>query len=320
MNQNMKLVLGTMTFGPQVDEETAQEMLNIFCETGYREIDTAYVYNEGSSEEILGNIIKNKPRESVSIATKINPRVTGRLDSDAINMQVAESLRRMKIEAVDILYLHFPDPITPIEETLKVCGKLYKEGKFKEFGLSNFPAWLVVDIWHICKDNGWPLPAVYQGMYNPLSRKVEEELFEALSKFNMRFYAYNPLAGGLLTGKYKNFDETPSDGRFTRRPNYKDRYWKKSFFDALDILLSACSDEAIKVADAAYRWLAFHSKLKEEAGDGILLGISKIEHLRQNLKAIDDGPLPDKILTAFDSAWEETKADSPEYFRFSTKV
>ena len=227
MNQKMKLVLGTMTFGPQVNEDGAQKMLDVFLASGHIEIDTAYVYNDGSSEEILGRILKNKARDSYRVATKVNPRVTGRLDADAINMQFTESLRRLSIESADILYLHFPDPSTPIEVTLAACAQLYRQGKFRELGLSNFPAWLVVDIWHICKNNGWPVPTVYQGVYNAFSRNVEEELFDALRRLGIRFYAYNPLAGGIMAGKYKDFNEIPSPGRFTHRPKYKDRYWKK---------------------------------------------------------------------------------------------
>lgn len=319
MNQKINLILGTMTFGPQVNEEAAKKMLDVFLESGHSEIDTAYVYNDGSSEEILGHILKNKPRDSFRVATKVNPRITGRLDADAINMQFSESLRRLSIESADILYLHFPDPSTPIEITLAACAELHRQGKFRELGLSNFPAWLVVDIWHVCKNNGWPVPTVYQGVYNALSRKVEEELFYALSKLGIRFYAYNPLAGGILAGKYKDFNEIPSPGRFTQRPNYKDRYWKKSFFDALEILLAVCSEENVKLVEAAFRWLTFHSQLDEGEGDGILLGASSLDQLEQNLIAVGNGPLPESILSAFDDAWEETKAESPAYFRFSTK-
>ena len=318
MGNIVNMILGTMTFGPQVDEDTAQKMLDVFLASGHNEIDTAYVYNDGSSEEILGNILKNKSRNSYHVATKVNPRVTGKLDADAINMQFTESLRRLSVDSADVLYLHFPDPSTPIEVTLAACAQLYRQGKFLELGLSNFPAWLVVDIWHICKSNGWPVPTVYQGVYNAFSRKVEDELFDALRRLGIRFYAYNPLAGGIMAGKYKDYNEMPSPGRFTYRPNYKDRYWKKSFFDALEILFSVCGKEGVKMVDAAYRWLAFHSCMDGGDGDGILLGASRLEQLEQNLTAIGNGPLPGSILSAFDDAWEETKAESPAYFRFST--
>ncbi|WP_315122281.1 aldo/keto reductase [uncultured Clostridium sp.] len=319
MSERMKFILGTMTFGSQVNEKEAEKMLNLFLESGHQEIDTAYVYNNGLSEEILGSILKNIPNNSYSIATKVNPRITGRLDAEAINMQISKSLRRLLKESVDILYLHFPNHETPIESTLEVCAELYKEGKFRELGLSNFPAWMVVDVWHICKRNGWPVPTVYQGMYNGLSRKAEDELFLALRKLGIRFYAFNPLAGGILSGKYNNYEEEPISGRFTFRTNYKERYWKKSFFEALNFISSACREENIKIVEAAYRWLAFHSCLDINNGDGILIGASNIEQLMQNILLLESGPLPDKIVASFDAAWQETKSDSPQYFRFLTK-
>ncbi len=319
MGNSVNIILGTMTFGPQVNEATAEIMVNSFLDDGHHEIDTAYVYNDGVSEEILGNVLKNKSTDKYSIATKVNPRVTGKLDAQAINRQLAESLDRLSRKSVDILYLHFPDPNTPLETTLKACADLYEKGMFKELGLSNFPAWLVVDVWHICRKNRWPIPTVYQGMYNGLSRKTEDELFPALKQFGLRFYAYNPLAGGILTGKYKNFEEDPSPGRFTYRPNYRERYWKKSFFDAMNNLVSICETGEIALAEAAYRWLAYHSKLNGDNGDGIIIGASSVNQLQQNLNSIKKGPLPDHTVAGFNKAWEETKSDSPDYFRFFTK-
>src|SRR5690606_26118365 len=105
----------------------------------------------------------------------------------------------------DIFYLHFPDHKTPLEETLKACQKLYEEGKFKELGLSNYSSWQVSEIYNMCKNNGWVLPTVYQGMYNVITRDVEKELFPCIRYYNMRFYSYNPLAGGLLTERYDSY-------------------------------------------------------------------------------------------------------------------
>jgi aflatoxin B1 aldehyde reductase len=318
-NKNMKLILGTMNFGPQVNDDDSLTMVQKFLEAGYDEIDSAYVYNEGETERILGRVLPKIERERFHLSTKANPRVTGKLDAKAVRNQLDESLSRMNRKNVDILYLHFPDPTTPIEETLKACAELYDEGKFLELGLSNFPAWLVVDIWHICDNNNWPKPKVYQGMYNGLSRNVEKELFPALKKLGIKFYAYNPLAGGLLSGKYSDFNDSPIAGRFTLRPNYKDRYWKKSFFEALNELTIKCQEVNLKVPEAAFRWLTFHSNLDSECGDGIVIGASKVKQLEDNISALSKGPLPKSIQEAFTSAWEEAKADSPDYFRLVNK-
>lgn len=311
----MKLILGTMTFGPQVDRQGCKAMVETFLNSGYQELDTAYVYNKGETERILGEILSSNDGASY-VATKVNPRITGRLDAAAVYTQLNESLKRLKKESVDLLYFHFPDPNTPIESALNAFSDLYAQGKVGEFGLSNFPAWKVVDIYYQCKENGWPVPTVYQGMYNGLSRNVEKELFPALRKLDMRFYAYNPLAGGLLSGKYNNFDEDPAHGRFTLRPNYQGRYWKKSFFNALHMLVERCDKLNIPLAEAAYRWLSNHSQLNQSEGDGIIVGASKLSHLQQNISANEKGELPDEILEAFEDAWFEAKPDSPDYFRY----
>ena len=169
------------------------------------------MYNGGESERLIGTALGSLGVR-LSIATKVHPRVTGRLDKDAVVRQVSESLQRMRVDRVEVLYLHFPDPNTPVESALEGCALLHEQGKFRELGLSNFPAWLVAEVYNICKRRGWVLPTVYQGLYNPLSRQAELELNDALDFYNMRFYAHNPLAGGLMTSKYA--DRTLKEGRF----------------------------------------------------------------------------------------------------------
>lgn len=311
--KSVKLVLGTMTFGESVFAPDVSNFVNTFINSGYEELDTAYVYNEGSCERLLGEVLPalEKPYK---IATKVNPRISGRLDADAAYKQVNESLERLRLSSVDTVYLHFPDPATPVESVLSAMADLHDQGKFKELGLSNFPAWMVSDVWHICDRNGWVKPAIFEGIYNPLTRKAENELNACLNNFGIRFYAYNPMAGGLLTGRYSKFEDAPTDGRFTHRPNYQNRYWKKSFFDAVMLLKEACEKSGITTIEATYRWLAYHSMLNAERGDAIIIGASKLEHLKQNMEAVKAGPLPDEIIAAFEQAWIITKADSPEYF------
>jgi aflatoxin B1 aldehyde reductase len=300
-----------MQFGERLFGKDAQDMIETFGEYGYSEIDTAYVYNEGESERLIGTALEKLTRR-FSIATKVNPRITGRLDKDAVLSQFSESLQRMKLGHVDILYLHFPDPNTPVESALEACAQLHEEGKFHELGLSNFPAWLVAEAYNTCKQRGWILPAVYEGLYNPLSRHAERELNKALDYYGMRFYAYNPLAGGLMTDKYK--DKAIKDGRFTNRPNYQKRYWHDSYFDAIDEIKSVCEKYDINITEAAYRWLAYHSMLNPERGDGIIIGASRREQLIQNISYVNKGGLPDDVVKAIEDAWTVSKADAPEYF------
>jgi len=312
----MKLILGTMNFGPQVDPAGSKQMVQRFLEAGHRELDAAYVYNDGETERILGGILPEMVTGTYSIASKVHPRITGKLDGEAVTMQLEESLLRLKRDSVDILYFHFPDRTTPIEDALETCAKLHADGKFKELGLSNFPSWMVLDIWHLCNKHGWPVPAVYQGLYNGLSRNVERELFDALRKTGMRFYAFNPLAGGLLTGKHTNFKSDPSSGRFARLKSYKSRYWKESFFSAVDFLVESCKEADIKPVEAAFRWLIHHSLLDSSKGDGIIIGASSMVQFEQNMDVMKQNVLPEMVLAAFDAAWTEARLDSPEYFRF----
>lgn len=309
----VKLILGTMTFGESVFNPEIEDFINVFLDEGYDELDTAYVYNNGDCERLLGEAIANihKPYK---IATKVNPRISGKLDADAAYTQLNESLQRMNVDCVDTVYLHFPDPSTPVFSVLSALADLHAQGKFKELGLSNFPAWMVADVWHICDQQGWVKPTVYEGIYNPLTRKAENELNMALDHFGLRFYAYNPLAGGILTGRYSSYEDKPGDGRFTHRPNYQGRYWKKSYFDAVKVIEKSIEKHGITIIEATYRWMAYHSMLNGERGDGILIGASKLHHLKQNMSSLKAGPLPDDVVDAFETAWQLTKENSPEYF------
>lgn len=304
-----------MNFGPQLDLEASRNMVLRFLETGNVELDTAYVYNAGDTEKYLGDILP-KIDSKYYLATKVHPRITGKLDRETILMEFNESLSRMNLDKVDLLYFHFPDGKTPIDVALDTIAELHEQGKVKELGLSNYPAWQVVDIWHKCEAHGCPRPTVYQGMYNALCRNVEPELFPAIRSLGMRFYAFNPLAGGLLTGKHMQDEKLEGDGRFARLKSYRDRYWKQSYFDAIGEIKKACEAEKIPMAEAAYRWLVNHSMIKSELGDGILLGASRIEQMKQNMVAATKGELPQSILDAMDSAWEIAKPDSPAYFKF----
>lgn len=313
MKQPVNLILGTMTFGESVFQPDVEAFVNAFLDAGYDELDTAYVYNEGNCERLLGEVLPNITRP-IKIATKVNPRISGKLDAEAAYKQVNESLERMKMDSVDTVFLHFPDPATPVESVLRAMADLHEQGKYKELGLSNFPAWMVSDVWHICDKHDWIKPTVFEGVYNPLTRRAEAELNDALNYFGLRFYAYNPMCGGLLTGKYEKFDDAPIDGRFTHRPNYQGRYWKKSFFEGVDIIKTAAEKHGMTSIEASYRWLAFHSMLNAERGDAILVGASKLNHLISNMETVKAGPLPDEVAAAFDEAWKITKGDSPEYF------
>ena len=304
-----------MTFGQQVFDNEAVRMLEAFSSAGGTELDSAYVYNDGACEKLLGTCFKKINPTKFSLATKVNPRVSGRLDGEAVRTQLAESLQRMDVDQVDILYLHFPDPATPLEEPLAAIADLYADGLIRELGVSNYSKSMLLQTMDICDKKNWLAPSVYEGVYNALSRNAEYELMPCLGNLNMRFYAYNPLAGGLLSGKYFSKLTGTQGGRFDFRPGYKDRYWKESYFSAIERVSVACDHEGISLIEAAYIWLIHHSRLDAERDDGIIIGASRLSQLEQNLTFFGKEPLPQGIQNAFEDAWELTKNDAPPYFR-----
>ena len=309
-----QIIFGTMNFGRQLDEAVADRMLGMFLDMGYNEIDTAYNYSDGAAEEILGRILIPERRRKVYLATKLNPLGGGGLRPESIIMQVDTSLRRLKTDQIDLLYLHAPDMKTRIEVTLEACQKLQEQGKFRELGLSNYASWQVADIWHLCKQNGWAIPSVYQGMYNAITRDVERELFPAIRHFGIRFYAYNPLAGGFLTGRYTQFSKEPQEGQFKLQRTYLDRYWKKSHFEALEIIRNSSEPMGLSMTQVALLWILRSSFLRGQYCDGVILAASSLEQWETNLRSMS-GEFPVKVAEAIDWAWEKARPECPPYFR-----
>lgn len=320
----VKIILGTMTFGGQTDEQGAIDILKVFTSKGYRDIDTARMYCHGNTEVVLGKILKevnfdlndNKP---FVIASKVNAfkGYDESLSTESVKRQSDAILASLQKDHTDILYLHGPDIATPIEETLAAVQSLYEQKRFKELGVSNYAAWEVAYIHGYMRERGWVLPTVYQGMYNCITRDVEKELFLALKKLNIRFYAYNPLCGGLLTGKHKPQDDSASQGtRFDASNSlYRGRYWKDQYFKAINLIQEACAQEGLEISDCSLRWLVHHSGLLPDRGDGVIVGASSVAHLRSNLVACESPPLPPKVLDAIENAWTITRPVCEKYFR-----
>ncbi|XP_003413177.2 aflatoxin B1 aldehyde reductase member 4 [Loxodonta africana] len=318
-------VLGAMEMGRRMDAPASAEAVRAFLERGHTEVDTAFAYGDGQSESILGGLGLRLGASGckVKIATKANPFFGKSLKPDSLRSQLETSLKRLQCTQVDLFYLHLPDHSTPVEETLRACHQLHQEGKFVELGLSNYAAWEVAEICTLCKAHGWILPTVYQGMYNATTRQVETELFPCLRHFGLRFYAYNPLAGGLLTGKYKyeDKDEKQPVGRFFGNKwaeVYRDRFWKENHFKAIALvekaLQAAYGLSAPSMTSAALRWMYHHSQLQGARGDAVILGMSSLEQLQQNLAATVEGPLEPAVVDAFDQAWHLVAHECPNYF------
>ena len=304
-----------MTLSDQVDEPDSARMLGLFRRHGHEELDTAYQYNGGDTERLLGRLLGAERRSPFCLATKVNPWDMDGLKPSVVTDQLTQSLERLRTDSVDLLYLHAPDPGTPITETLEACWEAYRSGRFRRFGLSNYAAWQVAEIVEICRARGWMVPTVYQGLYNALNRDVERELLVCLRNYGISFYAYNPLAGGLLSGKHASFGEKPPPGRFEDNPAYFSRYWKADYFAALEEFARACRDCTIAPAQAALRWLVHHSGMSAGHGDGIIVGASTPGHLEQNIEAVNAGELPGTVTEALDAGWDTVRADCFAYFR-----
>lgn len=303
-----------MTFGEQVNKRCAQTIVDAFLSTGSNCIDTAYLYCGGDTEKMLGELITPQQRKHIYLATKTYPSAEDGLSASSVKNQLETSLVRLNTSYVDLFYLHWPHLETPIDDTLHACWQLYREGKFKRFGLSNYAAWQVAEIYHKCESSGWMKPTVYQGMYNALTRDVERELIPCLRNYGIEFYAYNPLAGGLLTGKHRNFNRLAADGRFKLHQVYRDRYWDKLYFSAMDVVLDACDKHDVAPTAAALRWLKHHSCLLQDE-DGIILGASSPDQFEQSMSFLQQDPLPTEVVAAYDHAWKVTQPVCVKYFR-----
>ena len=152
-------------------------------------------------------------------------------------------------------------------------------------------------------------------MYNAVTRDVERELLPALRRLGMRFYAYNPLAGGLLAGKYTSVNALPTVGRFFEMPTYRDRYWKASYFQAIQRITEHCRQKNVPMVHAAIWWLVQHSDLHAKSSDGIIVGASTPSQLQENLRAWPIKTLTDDLIEQFNKAWELTRPTCQKYFR-----
>lgn len=308
------IALGAMTFGGQTSAGDADRMLGMFLDDGHSWVDTAFIYTGGKSERIVGRLLKGKRRREVFLATKAYPDKLGKgkprgLTPGSVRGQLETSLKRLGTDCVDLFYLHAPDNKTPLEVTLATCEELRREGKVRHLGLSNYAAWQVAECVGICRRNDWREPIVYQGMYNAITRDIERECITACRHFGLKFIAYNPLAGGLLTGKYASLDKTPVKGRFSNQ-HYRDRFWNRHYFDAVAMIGKICRRKRIAPAEVAVRWV-----LRNSLADSLLLGASKVGHLKENLAACRKGKLPPEICKVLDEAWEIARPVCQRYFR-----
>lgn len=309
-----RLVLGTMTFGSQTDVAEATRMVDACLEAGITMVDTANAYNDGRSEEMLGALLKDR-RDDILIATKVRNRMgpdpdDAGLSRAAINKAIDASLRRLRTDRVDLYYLHRPDHRIPIKESLGAIEDLVKAGKIRYGATSNYAAWQMTEMQWIAERNGWQPLRVSQPMYNLTSRRLDEEYAAFSAHFGISNIVYNPLAGGLLTGKHRPDSSPASDTRFALIDQYVTRYWNEAQFAAVARLQALAEESGLTLIELAFRWL-----LSRPLVDAVIVGASNLDQLRTNLDACRMPTLDSAVAEQCDEVWQTLRGAPPSYNR-----
>ena len=294
-----ELCLGTMTFGNQCDEPTSHAIMSKAFDAGVTFFDTADAYplgatleTVGRTEEYIGRWFQGHPgrRNQVVLATKFYGQVgSGPNDQGGSRKHIVQaiegSLRRLQTDYIDLYQMHFPDHETPIDETLRALDDLVHSGKVLYIGCSNFPAWeLCKALWTSDKLGLARFDSV-QPRYNLLFRQIEAELLPLALDQGIGVISYNPLAGGLLTGRYQPGQAPEEGSRFTVQNAgklYQARYWQEPQMQAVEELKAFCQEHHIDIAQLAIAWV-----LAQPAITSAIVGASKPEHLDQTLHAVD---------------------------------
>jgi aryl-alcohol dehydrogenase-like predicted oxidoreductase len=307
-----RVMLGTMTFGDRVDAPEAHRMVAFAYDHGIRWFDTANKYAEGRSERILGEALRH--RGDVVIATKVrHPVVDGDeafgLRPRAIVLAVEASLERLGRERVDVLYLHQPDWDVPVADIVGAVDGLVAAGKVGVLALSNHPAWLIAELRAESRRVGTTPPTVHQLMYNLLARDADGEYAHFARTVGLHNVVYNPLAGGLLTGRYAEAATRPSSGRFTQQ-RYLERYWHPALLRAAARAAEFARAAGMSPVELAYRWLAGAPLV-----DAVVVGASSLAQLAENLHAAGRPPLEPGLQARCDELWDELRGPTPRYWR-----
>ena len=315
-----RICLGTMTFGLQTDRDESFKIMDVAGEAGIDFIDVADVYpvggtleSVGRTEEIVGEWLAGK-RERFVVATKVYNRVgPGPNDMGNSRRHVIDacekSLRRLKTDFIDLYYIHRWDPETPVDETLAAFDDLRRAGKIRYAGCSNIAAWqMLAALWTSDREKTVRFDAV-QPRYNVLYRAIEAELLPAAQANGVGAVVFNPLAAGLLTGKYKRGEQPQPGTRFTLgnvASLYQQRYWQDAQLDVVEKLAHDVASRGKKLTHVALRWV-----LDQPGVTAAIVGASRAEQLRDSLGALDV-TLDDADRRACDEAWYALPRRRPE--------
>jgi aryl-alcohol dehydrogenase-like predicted oxidoreductase len=278
-----RVALGVMSFGGDADEAIAASIWRAARDAGVNLIDTADVYNEGRSEQILGRLMKHE-RDQLVIASKAYfPMGQGPNDRGASRYHlvraVEASLRRLDTDRIDLYYVHRFDDVTDLTETLRGLEDLVRSGKILYPACSNFAAWQVAHALGIQRLHGWaPLVAI-QPMYNLVKRQVEVEILPMAQSLGLAVIPYSPTGGGLLTGKYGT-DRRPDSGRLLDTKMYTVRYADPRYMSIADKFNALAAELGHAPATLSVAWVASHPGVTS-----VLVGGRNVEQLKPTLAA-----------------------------------
>jgi aryl-alcohol dehydrogenase (NADP+) len=309
------LCLGTMTFGLQTDRKASFEILDTAFEAGLTFLDTADAYplggtleTVGRTEEILGEWMRERGnRDRILLASKCWAPMRRGLNAWGLSRQhiveaVDASLRRLGTDWIDLHQAHAFDPRTPIEETLRAFDDLVRAGKLRYVGCSNYPAWRLGAALSAARQLDVTGYVSLQPRYNLLYREIETELLPLCRAEGLGVLVYNPLAGGLLSGKYQA-GEAPRDGtRFTlgtAAKRYQERYWQKTQFEAVEALKKAVAPRGLDLVSVAVAWV-----LAQDGITSAIIGASRADQLAASLAA-PDVELDDELVEVCEKLWWE---------------
>lgn len=312
-----ELCLGAMTFGGRgfwavvgtLGQEEADKLVARALEAGINFIDTADVYGEGASERITGQALKNLAvkRSAVVLATKVynevGPHPNDRGASRGHIMDgVKASLQRLDMDYIDLYQIHGFDPVTPIEETLRAMEDLVRQGLVRYFGVSNWPAWQIMKAIGISEHHGWSRLDSVQAYYSLASRDLEREVIPVLEDQRAGLMVWSPLAGGLLSGKFRRDQKGPAGARrstaFDFPPVDKERTWR-----ILDVMRPIAEAHGVSPAQVAIAWL-----LSRKAVSSVIIGVKTLEQLDDNLGAAHLALTAEQL-----AALDKVSALTPEY-------
>ncbi len=277
-----------MTFGAGADEAESFRIMDSFYNKGYFFFDTADIYNDGASEQIVGKwITQRNNREKIILATKVYGKTgespnEGGLSRHHIIRGVEDSLRRLKTDYIDLYQIHRWDYDVPVQETADALSALVDTGKVRYIGCSNLKAWHLSEYLKYTEEAGKAPFVSIQPVYNALNRGIEGELLGFASEKGIGVIPYNPLAGGMLTGKYRKGGTIPENSRLGEMGFYRDRYYTQDAFEIIEGFIKKAREMGITPAQLALAWVMGEPEITAP-----IIGARTVDQLKDTIKGAD---------------------------------